>query len=575
MDEERTGYVSRAPKENYQVYLNKYFDNFNISLNYQYSTYWQDKPQTQYGLYASTKIPLPGLSQQDANLSLSATRTERENGYQDDAINLYLTLPLFSGHSMTWSESYSRNGGHNQYNHNVGYSGYSDNDSYSFTVGYNHGQAMESQANISGYYSRALSQADISANASYVPQQYRSIGASINSGITATAHGVALHRNAHGDTRLMLETPGIGGVPLDNGITKTNGLGLAVLPNINSYRKTTASINLSQLPDNIETLESTTDITLTKGAIGYRRLSVMTGEKLFAILSLSNGKNPPFGASVRNANNRELGLVGEDGVTWLVGLSPKDTLFVYWGGKKQCELTLPETLESSSSMLLLPCTSSAVAVKPTTESPNKSSSVNNKKILIKRLNMVSFSPRLGLWAAILTATTLVSSTAYGAVTLDRTRIIFPGTEKAVNITITNDNPEEAYLAQSWIEDLQGNKLTKGAILATPPLQRVEPKSNSLVRLSTTPEFLKLPQDRESAFYFNLREVPPKSSDGNTLQIALQSRVKLFYRPAGILSESETKWAHKVTLTKMAKGYRLNNTTPFHLTVIGFWQHKKP
>ncbi|NBM87971.1 fimbria/pilus outer membrane usher protein [Proteus sp. G2661] len=383
MDEERTGYVSRAPKENYQVYLNKYFDNFNISLNYQYSTYWQDKPQTQYGLYASTKIPLPGLSQQDANLSLSATRTERENGYQDDAINLYLTLPLFSGHSMTWSESYSRNGGHNQYNHNVGYSGYSDNDSYSFTVGYNHGQAMESQANISGYYSRALSQADISANASYVPQQYRSIGASINSGITATAHGVALHRNAHGDTRLMLETPGIGGVPLDNGITKTNGLGLAVLPNINSYRKTTASINLSQLPDNIETLESTTDITLTKGAIGYRRLSVMTGEKLFAILSLSNGKNPPFGASVRNANNRELGLVGEDGVTWLVGLSPKDTLFVYWGGKKQCELTLPETLESSSSMLLLPCTSSAVAVKPTTESPNKSSSVNNKKFLLR------------------------------------------------------------------------------------------------------------------------------------------------------------------------------------------------
>ncbi|WP_163359922.1 fimbria/pilus periplasmic chaperone, partial [Klebsiella aerogenes] len=66
----------------------------------------------------------------------------------------------------------------------------------------------------------------------------------------------------------------------------------------------------------------------------------------------------------------------------------------------------------------------------------------------------------------------------------------------VNITIINDNPEEAYLAQSWIEDINGNKLTKGAILATPPLQRVEPKRNSLVRLSKTPEIANLPKDRE-------------------------------------------------------------------------------
>ncbi len=177
------------------------------------------------------------------------------------------------------------------------------------------------------------------------------------------------------------------------------------------------------------------------------------------------------------------------------------------------------------------------------------------------------------------STTLLSSmifttfSACAAVTLDRTRIVFPGSEKSINITISNDNAGEAYLAQSWIEDLAGNKLTKGAILATPPLQRIEPKSTSLVRLSTTPELAKLPTDRESVFYFNLREVPPKSKEGNTLQIALQSRVKLFYRPASTLSESETKWAQKVTLTRTAKGYTLNNTTPFHLTVIGFGKDK--
>lgn len=354
-DEARTGITPYAPKTNYQIYLNKYFEHFNISLNYQYSTYWQNDPQTQYGMYASTHLNLPALSQHGASLSLSATRTERDNGFEDDAINLYLTVPLYTGHSLTFSELYSRSSGHNQFNHNVGYSGYNTTDNYSLNMGYHHGQNMDNQTSLSGFYSRDLSQANISANASYVPHEYRSVGASINSGITATAKGVALHRSANGDTRLMIDTSGISGVPLDNGVIKTNAFGLAVIPNVNSYRKSTASINTSKLPDNLETLTSTTDITLTKGAIGYRHLTVMKGEKLFAILSLENGKKPPFGASVRNADNRELGIVGEDGVTWLVGVSAQESLFVYWDNQKQCGIKLPETFVVSSDMLLLPC----------------------------------------------------------------------------------------------------------------------------------------------------------------------------------------------------------------------------
>lgn len=354
-DEARTGITPYAPKTNYQIYLNKYFEHFNISLNYQYSTYWQNDPQTQYGMYASTHLNLPALSQHGASLSLSATRTERDNGFEDDAINLYLTVPLYTGHSLTFSELYSRSSGHNQFNHNVGYSGYNTTDNYSLNMGYHHGQNMDNQTSLSGFYSRDLSQANISANASYVPHEYRSVGASINSGITATAKGVALHRSANGDTRLMIDTSGISGVPLDNGVIKTNAFGLAVIPNVNSYRKSTASINTSKLPDNLETLTSTTDITLTKGAIGYRHLTVMKGEKLFAILSLENGKKPPFGASVRNADNRELGIVGEDGVTWLVGVSAQESLFVYWDNQKQCGIKLPEMFVVSSDMLLLPC----------------------------------------------------------------------------------------------------------------------------------------------------------------------------------------------------------------------------
>ncbi len=102
----------------------------------------------------------------------------------------------------------------------------------------------------------------------------------------------------------MVETPDVSGILLDNGVIKTNAFGLAVIPNVNSYRKS-ASINTSQLPDDIESLDPSTDITLTKGAIGYRSLSVMKGHKLFVVFALSDGKHPPFGASVRNKNNQK------------------------------------------------------------------------------------------------------------------------------------------------------------------------------------------------------------------------------------------------------------------------------
>ncbi|MEY0747156.1 fimbria/pilus periplasmic chaperone, partial [Escherichia coli] len=110
--------------------------------------------------------------------------------------------------------------------------------------------------------------------------------------------------------------------------------------------------------------------------------------------------------------------------------------------------------------------------------------------------------------------------------------------------------------------------------ATPPIQRMAPKSTSLVRLSTAPDIAKLPQDRESLFYYNLREIPPKSSEAGVLQIALQSRVKLFYRPESIVAQSKTDWTKYITLTATSSGYTLDNPTPFYLTVIGIGNSQK-
>ncbi|NNA54019.1 fimbria/pilus periplasmic chaperone [Pseudomonas lactis] len=160
-------------------------------------------------------------------------------------------------------------------------------------------------------------------------------------------------------------------------------------------------------------------------------------------------------------------------------------------------------------------------------------------------------------------------TSQAAVSLDRTRVIFIGGEKSVSLSISNQNTQLPYLAQGWIENEQAEKITSPMVVL-PPVQRLEAGASSQVKIQGLPELSNLPQDRESLFYFNLREIPPRSDKPNTLQIALQTRVKLFYRPLAIAPKSglsEAPWQEKLTLTRQGDRYQVNNPTPYYVTVI--------
>lgn len=167
--------------------------------------------------------------------------------------------------------------------------------------------------------------------------------------------------------------------------------------------------------------------------------------------------------------------------------------------------------------------------------------------------------------------TLLMTTSFAvqaAVALDRTRAVFNGTEKSISLNISNENKNLPYLAQTWLEDEHQQKLTAGPLVVTPPVQRLEPGNKAMLRVMATPAAKQLPVDRESLFYFNLREVPPRSAKPNVLQIALQSKIKLFYRPAGIVAAPGAIWQDQLVLHVEGNGYRIENPTPYYITVIG-------
>lgn len=163
---------------------------------------------------------------------------------------------------------------------------------------------------------------------------------------------------------------------------------------------------------------------------------------------------------------------------------------------------------------------------------------------------------------------LVVQSAQAAISLDRTRVIYNGADKSMTLNIENKNKTLPYLAQSWVEDAQGKKVTS-PITALPPIQRVEPGSKSQIKLQGMGAALhSLPQDRESLFYFNLREIPPKSDKPNTLQLALQTRIKMFYRPEALaVGRSDKPFQEQLTLTRSGNSYTVVNPTGYYVTLI--------
>ncbi|EPX2177043.1 fimbria/pilus periplasmic chaperone [Serratia marcescens] len=174
---------------------------------------------------------------------------------------------------------------------------------------------------------------------------------------------------------------------------------------------------------------------------------------------------------------------------------------------------------------------------------------------------------IGLLATTSLLAGALAPAAQAAIALDRTRVVFDGSVQSVSLSVSNQNKQLPYLAQGWLEDEQGNKI-QSPLTVLPPVQRIEPGKPSQVKIQALPAAKLLPQDRETLYYFNLREIPPKSNKPNSLQIALQTRIKLFYRPAAIAPErNAAPWQEQLTLTKQGDKYIVNNPTPYYVTIV--------
>ncbi|SFK37682.1 fimbrial biogenesis chaperone [Rhodanobacter glycinis] len=167
--------------------------------------------------------------------------------------------------------------------------------------------------------------------------------------------------------------------------------------------------------------------------------------------------------------------------------------------------------------------------------------------------------------------------AQANVVIGGTRVVFPAQDGEVTVRLTNNNKTPA-LVEAWIDSGDEHSTpdkVNTPFLITPPIFRMDPHKDQSLRILYTQNKQPLPTDRESLFWLNVLEIPPKPSGKafagkNLLQFAIRSRLKLFYRPAHLAGDP-AKAPSLVTWTSVpdGQGYALevHNPTPYHVTIV--------
>ena len=171
--------------------------------------------------------------------------------------------------------------------------------------------------------------------------------------------------------------------------------------------------------------------------------------------------------------------------------------------------------------------------------------------------------------AVMLSSVLLSATSQAGVMLGGTRIVFDGNKRDASISVGNTTAQP-YAVQTWINTEADDNSTATPFVATPPLFRLDPRKEQMVRIQKVPGAL--PEDRESVFYFNAQEIPVAGKAGeNTLKIAMRTRIKLFYRPAGLQGNPlealpQLRWSLAQEQGKSV--LVVNNPSAFHVSFIG-------
>jgi chaperone protein EcpD len=127
--------------------------------------------------------------------------------------------------------------------------------------------------------------------------------------------------------------------------------------------------------------------------------------------------------------------------------------------------------------------------------------------------------------------------SFANIVVNGTRVIYDEGAREQTVRMTNRGTTPV-LVQAWIDENAGNKNPEDArspFLTTPSVFRLDGDKGQALRIKQIDS--KMPTDKESVYWLNILEVPVKPQAANYLQMAIRTRLKVFYRPKGLTEQA--------------------------------------
>ncbi|EAX5600919.1 fimbrial biogenesis outer membrane usher protein [Salmonella enterica] len=350
------GYTgSYAEKQSYVLTLSQAIHPLDMSLmlSMSHQNYWDTGSNDNYTLTLNKPFSIGPF--QGATASLSVGRTRSMNEEQENQVFLSVTLPFGMNRQLSYALQHDSNGRMNQTA--TLYNQPSPDMSWNISAGTQRDEGQGQSGLFRGDVQKTTPYGQGDVGLSMQSGQYKNLSASWYGSFTATGQGAAFHQNIAGnEPRLMVDTGDVAGVPVDGGNGITNRLGVTVVQAGSSYEQSDTTVDVTQLPADVSVTDDVISKVLTEGAIGYRKISASKGGQMVATIRMVNGHYPPFGTVVKNNKGKTLGMIGDQGFTWLSGLTAEDrkTLKITWTGG-HCTPDLPEENGLQAGVLLIPC----------------------------------------------------------------------------------------------------------------------------------------------------------------------------------------------------------------------------
>lgn len=154
--------------------------------------------------------------------------------------------------------------------------------------------------------------------------------------------------------------------------------------------------------------------------------------------------------------------------------------------------------------------------------------------------------------------------AEAGVVIGGTRLVYDGAQREAGLSVSNPEKQVPYLVQSWVENITPSDKSKVPFVITPPLFRLDPEQENVVRIFKVGG--SLPDNQESVFLLNIKSIPSSQpSESNQLQITVKAQLKLFYRPSSLKGQNADEAYKSLVFSRQGSGIKVTNPTPFYVS----------